>query len=60
MAIFLTEAAMDADAGAALLATAAGPVIVTRDGEPAFVLLSIDSYTRLTGDSGSLAPMEDR
>ncbi len=35
-------------------ATRAGPVIITERGEPAYVLLSIESYTRLAGPRRSV------
>lgn len=36
--------------GEAKRAAEGGPVIVTDDGEPAFVLLKYDAYRRLSGD----------
>ncbi|AJE32783.1 hypothetical protein B842_04650 [Corynebacterium humireducens NBRC 106098 = DSM 45392] len=49
------------DVSAAKRAASKGPVVVTDRGEPAFVLLSIDDYRRLTGtDSEDSAEFLDR
>lgn len=42
------------DAGRAKRATSQGPVFITDRGRPAHVLLSIDDYRRLLGETTSL------
>lgn len=42
------------DVSAAKRAAAAGPVIITDRGQPAFVLLAIDDYRRLSGARSDL------
>lgn len=44
----VTSREFNQDVSAAKRAAAHGPVVVTDRGEPAFVLLSIDDYRRLT------------
>ncbi|WP_445143311.1 type II toxin-antitoxin system Phd/YefM family antitoxin [Dyella sp. Tek66A03] len=44
---FITASELRRHTGRVLAATKHGPVIVTKRGTPAFVLLSIDDYERL-------------
>lgn len=45
------------DVGAAKRAALQGPVVITDRGEPAFVLLSIAEYRRVTGQRQSLVDL---
>lgn len=45
----ITEAELDQDPARALAATADGPVLITNEHGPAFVLLSFEEYRRLGG-----------
>ena len=45
------------DVGKAKRAASKGPVIITDRGEPAFVLLSIAEYQKLTGGNASIVEL---
>jgi prevent-host-death family protein len=51
----VTSRKFNQDASGAKKAAQRGPVFITDRGKPAHVLLTIDDYRRLTGDSLSLA-----
>lgn len=50
----VTSRELNHDLGAAKRAAAREPVVITDRGEPAFVLMSIAEYRRITGQRGSL------
>ena len=50
----LTSRELNQDLGRAKKATAEGPVIITDRGRPAHVLLSIETYRRLSSSSQSV------
>ena len=51
----VTSRELNQDVGRAKKAAKSGPVFITDRGKPAHVLLSIEDYRRLTGQSRSLA-----
>ncbi|NMO02102.1 type II toxin-antitoxin system Phd/YefM family antitoxin [Gordonia sp. TBRC 11910] len=51
----LTSRDFNRDVSAAKRAASDGPVVITDRGEPAFVLLTIDEYRRLTAARGGIA-----
>lgn len=53
----LSSREFNQDTSGAKRATERGPVFITDRGKPAHVLLSIDDYNRLTGQSGSILDM---
>ena len=53
----LTSREFNQDASGAKKAANHGPVIITDRGKPAHVLLSIEEYRRLTGDSKNIVDL---
>ncbi|MBS7804244.1 type II toxin-antitoxin system Phd/YefM family antitoxin [Rhizobiales bacterium TNE-4] len=53
----LSSREFNQDTSGAKRATERGPVFITDRGKPAHVLLSIDDYNRLIGQSGSILDM---
>jgi prevent-host-death family protein len=51
----VTGRQFDRDTGGAKKAARRGPVFITDRGQPAYVLLTIEEYHRLSGESTSLA-----
>jgi prevent-host-death family protein len=51
----VTSRQFDRDTGGAKKAARRGPVFITYRGQPAYVLLTIEEYHRLSGDGISLA-----
>ncbi len=53
----MTSRQFNQDTSGAKKAARSGPVIITDRGRPANVLLSIDEYRRLTGETGSIVDL---
>ena len=53
----ISSRAFNQDASGAKRAAATGPVVITDRGRPSHVLLSIEEYRRLTGQSASIVEL---
>ena len=50
----MTDSEFEQDVSRAMRAADTGPVVITEDGEPAYVLLRHDAYRRLVGKGSSI------
>jgi prevent-host-death family protein len=53
----LSSQDFDQDISRARKAASEGPVLITEQGKPAYVLLSIEDYQRITGKSRNIADL---